>query len=84
MAAAGAYVVVSGSTFRVLGKLYDDVVTEIRAALESGAVVGLDVVGEKIPGSDVGQGTLLLHGAQLASVAVLAGPLPAGGQPISY
>lgn len=84
MAAAGAYVVVSGSTFRVLDKLYDDVVREIRAALDDGSVVSLEVVGEKIPGSDVGQGTLLLHGAQLASVAVLTGPLPAGGQPVTY
>jgi hypothetical protein len=82
VAAAGAYVVVDGSTFRVLDKMYDDVRAEVEKAVQDGAVVTLEVVGEKIPGQQVGAGTLFLHGAQLTSVAVLAGPIPSKGNPV--
>lgn len=84
MAAAGAYVVVDGISYRVLDKLLDDVRSEIEAALKDGSVVSLQVVGERIPGQDVGPGTLLLHGARLSAVAVLAGPVPAKGNPVTY
>jgi hypothetical protein len=82
--AAGAYVVVDGVTFRVLDKLLDDVRSEIQAALADGSLVTLDVVGVKIPGTDVGQGTLFLRGAALSAVAVLSGPLPAKGNPVTF
>jgi hypothetical protein len=81
--AAGAYVVVDGVTYKVLGKLLDQVRSEVEAALADGTLVRLDVVGERIPGTGVGQGTLYLRGAQVGAVAVLAGPLPAGGQPVN-
>ena len=82
--AAGAYVVVDGVTFRVLDKLLDDVRSEIEKALADGSLVTLDVVGVKIPGNDVGQGTLFLRGAALSAVAVLSGPLPAKGNPVTF
>ena len=82
--AAGAYVVVDGVTYRVLGKLLDAVRAEVEKALADGSLVTLDVVGQKIPGSDVGQGRLYLRGSALGAVAVLAGPLPAGGQPVNF
>jgi len=82
--AAGAYVVVDGVTYRVLGKLLDAVRAEVEKALADGSLVRLDVVGEKVPGQGVGQGTLYLRGSQLGAIAVLSGPLPSTGQPVSY
>jgi hypothetical protein len=82
--AAGAYVVVDGVTYRVLGKLLDAVRAEVEKALADGSRVTLDVVGEKVPGQGVGQGTLHLHGARVGAIAVLSGPLPAGGQPVNF
>ena len=84
MPAAGAYVVVNGSTFRVIDKLFDEVRSEVERAMQDGSVVTLDVVGERIPGQDVGQGTLFLHGGQLAGLAVLSGPLPSKGHAVSF
>jgi hypothetical protein len=82
--AAGAYVVVDGVTYRVLGKMLDEVRGEVEKALADGSLVTLDVVGEKIPGPDVGQGTLYLRGSALGAVAVLSGPLPAKGNPVTF
>ena len=56
--AAGAYVVVDGVTYRVLGKMLDAVRAEVEKALADGSLVTLHVVGEKIPGQGVGEGTL--------------------------
>lgn len=82
-AAAGAYVVVDGVTSRVLGKLLDEVRTDVEKALSEGSLLTLDVVGQKIPGTEVGQGVLDLQGSHVGSIAVLAGPMPAGGQPVN-
>lgn len=80
--AAGAYVVVDGVTYRVLGAMLADVRARVEKALEDGSVLRLDVVGEKIPGPGAGQGTLYLRGSALGAVAVLSGPLPAKGNPV--
>lgn len=82
--AAGAYVVVDGVTYRVLGKMLDEVRAEVEKALADGSLVTLDVVGEKIPGTGVGQGTLHLRGSGLGAVAVLSGPVPAKGNPVTF
>ena len=82
--AAGAYVVVDGVTYRVLGKMLDAVRAEVEKALADGSLVTLDVVGEKVPGQGVGQGKLYLRGSSLGAIAVLSGPLPSKGQPVSY
>ena len=82
--AAGAFVMVDGQTYRVLGKNLDDVKNAIDGALEQGAVLSLDVAAVHDRAEGMGSGTLYLHGGQLASVAVLAGPLAPTGSPTTY
>jgi hypothetical protein len=81
MPAAGAYVVVDGQTYRVLDQTLDDVTGALDEALLKGSVLSLSVAAVHNRADDMGSGTLHLNGAQLASVAVLAGPVPAGGHP---
>jgi hypothetical protein len=83
MPPAGAYVVVDGQTYRVLDRLLDDVTAAIRSAMEKGTALELNVVAEHAR-EGVGAGTLHLQGKHLASVAVLAGPIPQKGHPTTY
>ena len=82
--AAGAFVMVDGQTYRVLGKNLDDVKEAIDGALEKGSVVSLDVAAVHNRAEGMGSGTLYLHGGQLASVAVLSGPLTPAGAPTGF
>jgi len=82
--AKGAFVMVDGQTYRVLGKTLEDVKGAIDGALEKGAVLSLDVAAVHNRAEGMGSGTLYLHGAQLSAVAVLSGPQSAGGMPIGF
>jgi|tagenome__1003787_1003787.scaffolds.fasta_scaffold20819941_2 hypothetical protein len=84
MPAAGAYVVVDGQTYRVLDQTLDDVTGSVQQALDKGSVLSLNVAATHNRAEDMGTGRLYLHGAQLASVAVLSGPLPATGHPATF
>jgi hypothetical protein len=84
MPAAGAYVVVDGQTYRVLDQHLDDVTGAVDEALTKGTVLSLNVAAVHNRADDMGSGTLYLAGAQLASVAVLSGPLPATGHPATF
>jgi hypothetical protein len=85
MADAGAFVVVDGQTYRVLGRLHDDVLAAVQEALSQGSTLALDVVPEPSRGGEhPGQGTLLVRGDRVAAIAVLTGPLPATGHPIGF
>jgi hypothetical protein len=79
--AAGAYVIVDGQTFRVLDQQLDAVRDAVEEAVQKGSVLSLDVAAVHNNAPGIGSGTLHLNGAQLASVAVLSGPLTAGGHP---
>jgi hypothetical protein len=78
---AGAYVLVDGQTYRVLGLTLDKVTAQIKAAVEDGSVVSLDVVAPRSHAEGQGAGTLFLRGDRLSSIAVLAGPQSVGGHP---
>ena len=78
---SGAYVVVDGQTYRVLERSLDDVTAAVEAAVKDGSVLTLDVVATRSHAEGQGSGTLILHGGQLSSVAVLAGPMSMGGHP---
>lgn len=82
--AAGAFVMVDGQTYRVLGKNLDDVKGAVDGALEKGSVLSLDVAAVHNKADGMGSGTLYLHGGQLSSVAVLSGPLTPTGAPTSF
>ena len=84
MPAAGAYVVVHGQTYRVLDQTLDEVTAAVKQALDQGAVLPLHVTAMHNRAEDIGSGTLYLHGAQLASVGVLAGPLPQKGHATGF
>jgi hypothetical protein len=84
MPAAGAYVVVDGQTYRVLDQHLDDVTAAVDQAMEKGSVLSLNVAAVHNRAEDMGSGTLYLHGAQLGSLAVLSGPLPATGHPATF
>lgn len=79
--AAGAYVIVGGETFRVLDQQLDAVRDAVDEAVRKGSVLSLNVAAVHNRADDMGSGILHLNGAQLPSVAVLSGPLPAGGHP---
>lgn len=79
--AAGAYVIVGGETYRVLDQQLDAVRDAVDEAVQKGSVLSLNVAAVHNRADDMGSGILHLNGAQLASVAVLSGPLPAGGHP---
>jgi hypothetical protein len=82
---AGGYVVVDGRTYRVVGRLYDDVLTEVQKALSDGSLLELPVVPEHQPsGEHLGEGTLVIRGDRMPAVTVLTGPLPATGKPIGF
>ena len=78
-----AYVVVDGQTYRVLELELDAVTTAVEGALKDGSLLSLDVVAAHPHVEGMGQGRLHLRGGQLASVAVLAGPVLAGGHPMT-
>lgn len=78
---SGAYVVVDGQTYRVLEGSLEDVTAAVEAAVKDGSVMTLDVVATRSHAEGQGSGTLILHGGQLSSVAVLAGPVSMGGHP---
>ena len=78
---SGAYVVVDGQTYRVLERSLDDVTAAVEAAVKDGSVLSLDVVAARSHAEGQGAGKLFLHGGQLTSVAVLAGPASMGGHP---
>jgi hypothetical protein len=78
---SGAYVVVDGQTYRVLEGSLDEVTAAVEAAVKDGSVLSLDVVATRSHAEGQGSGKLILHGGQLASVAVLAGPMSMGGHP---
>ena len=82
--AAGAFVMVDGQTYRVLGKTLDDVKDALDGALEKGSLLTLDVAAVHNRTDGMGSGTLYLHGGQLASVAVLSGPLAPTGAPTGF
>jgi hypothetical protein len=78
---SGAYVVVDGQTYRVLQRSLDDVTADVEAAVKDGSVLALDVVAARSHAEGQGAGKLFLHGGQLSSIAVLAGPAAVGGHP---
>ena len=79
--AAGAYVIVDGQTYRVLDQQLDAVKGAVDEAVQNGSALALNVAAVHNNAPEIGSGTLHLNGARLASVAVLSGPLPAGGHP---
>ena len=79
--AAGAYVIVGGQTYRVLDQQLDAVSSAVDEAVQKGSTLSLNVAAVHNSAPDMGSGTLHLNGAQLAAVAVLSGPLAAGGHP---
>jgi hypothetical protein len=81
--AAGAYVVVDGQTYRVLDQQLDAVKGAVEEAVQKGSVLSLHVAAVTNHANGIGSGQLHLNGAQLASVAVLSGPLAAGGHPMT-
>jgi hypothetical protein len=78
---SGAYVLVDGQTYRVLERSLPDVTADVEAAMKDGSVLSLDVVAPRSHAEGQGAGKLFLRGAQLSSVAVLAGPMSLGGHP---
>lgn len=82
--AAGAFLMVDGQTYRVLGKSLDDVKEAIDGALTKGAVLSLDVAAVHNRAEGMGSGTLYLHGGQLSAVAVLSAPLMPAGAPTGF
>ena len=81
--AAGAYVVVDGQTYHVLDQQLDAVKGAVQEAVQKGAVLSLSVAAVNNHANGIGSGELHLNGAQLASVAVLAAPMAAGGHPMT-
>ena len=79
--AAGAYLIVDGETYRVLDQQLDAVKDAVAEAVQKGSVASFAVAAVHNRAPEMGSGTLHLNGAQLGSVAVLSGPLPAGGHP---
>jgi hypothetical protein len=78
---AGAYVKVGGETYRVLDQQLDTVRDAVDEAVQKGTVLTLNVAAVHDRAEEMGSGKLHLNGAQVAAVAVLSGPLPAGGHP---
>jgi hypothetical protein len=79
--AAGAYLIVDGETYRVLDQQLEAVKDAVDEAVQKGSVLSLTVAAVHNRAPEMGSGILHLNGAQLPSVAVLSGPLPAGGHP---
>ena len=78
---AGAYVILGGETYRVLDQQLDAVRDAVDEAVQKGSVLSLNVAAVHNRAPEMGSGVLHLNGAQLEAVAVLSGPLPAGGHP---